>query len=211
MNFDKTRLRTYKSVEECDELLSKGSANGGIAAAFDDFSCMKILLSQYCTKYTMVQSIYKTYGLGFAIFPKGSPFMSNVSRTILNVTEGEKMKEIEKTWLGDQSECSSSNTQISSGNLSLETLKDRGGIDIVQSIGTSDASPSTNCVTSPTSCSVHMEPKYTSSKYSRTPRIFSIPSQHGQSFLLVEANEQIGNLNSNQEGQRAPEIVYENY
>ena len=65
INFDPTKLRTYRSVEECDELLSKGSANGGIAAAFDDIPCMKVLLSQYCSKYTMVQSIYKTDGLGF--------------------------------------------------------------------------------------------------------------------------------------------------
>ena len=27
INFDPTKLRTYRSVEECDELLSKGSAN----------------------------------------------------------------------------------------------------------------------------------------------------------------------------------------
>ena len=65
MNFDPTKLRTYKSTEECDELLSKGSANGGITAAFDDIPCMKVLLSQYCSKYTMLQSIYKNDGLGF--------------------------------------------------------------------------------------------------------------------------------------------------
>ena len=65
MNFNPTNLRTYKSTEECDELLSKGSANGGIAAAFDDVPSMKVLLSQYCSKYTMIQSIYKNDGLGF--------------------------------------------------------------------------------------------------------------------------------------------------
>ena len=50
INFDPTKLRTYKSTEECDELLSKGSAIGGIAAAFDDIHFMKVLLSQYCSK-----------------------------------------------------------------------------------------------------------------------------------------------------------------
>ena len=65
MNFDKTRLKTYKSIEECDELLSKGNANGRIAVAFDNIPCMKILPSQYCSKYTMVQSICKTNGHGF--------------------------------------------------------------------------------------------------------------------------------------------------
>ncbi|KAF3947220.1 hypothetical protein CMV_026617 [Castanea mollissima] len=121
MNFDPAKLRTYKSIEECDELLSKGSANGGIAAAFDEVPGMKILLSQYCSKYTMVQSIYKTDGLGF-VFPKGSPFISDVSWAVLNVTEGEKMKEIEKAWFGDHRNCSSSNTQVSSGRLSLESF-----------------------------------------------------------------------------------------
>ena len=65
MNFDVSKLMAYKSVEECDELLSKGSANGGIAAAFDEIPCIKILLSKYCSKYTMVQSISKIDGLGF--------------------------------------------------------------------------------------------------------------------------------------------------
>nr|POE92241.1 glutamate receptor 2.8 [Quercus suber] len=97
MNFDPAKLRTYKSTEECDELLSKGSANGGIAAAIDDAHFMKV-------------------------FPKGSPFLSDVSWAVLNVTEGEKMKEIEKAWFGDQSNCSSSNTQVSSGSLSLESF-----------------------------------------------------------------------------------------
>ena len=65
MNFDPAKLRTYKSIEECDEILSKGSANGGIAAAFDDIPFMKVLLSQYCSKYTMIPSIYKNAGFGF--------------------------------------------------------------------------------------------------------------------------------------------------
>ncbi|KAL4600885.1 hypothetical protein ACB092_11G232400 [Castanea dentata] len=109
MNFDPAKLRTYKSIEEWDELLSKGSANGGIAAAFDDVPCTKILLSQHCSKYAMV-------------FPKGSPFVSDVSWAVLNVTKGEKMNEIEKAYFGDHSSCSSSNTQVSSGSLSLESF-----------------------------------------------------------------------------------------
>ncbi|KAM4122559.1 hypothetical protein ACB094_01G093000 [Castanea mollissima] len=214
MKFDPSKLRTYKSVEECHDLFSKGSANGGIAAAFDDIPCMKSLLSQYCSKYTMVQSIYKNGGYGF-VFPKGSPFVSDVSWAVLNVTEGKQMKEIEKKWLGDQSDCPSSNTQVSSGSLSLESfwglfliagitslsaliisfsmflykerlqiwirfdsknsiwrrirhalrifdnkdlsshtfknkaLKDKDDINCVHEIGASDASPSTNCPTSP--------------------------------------------------------------
>ena len=65
MNFDETKLKQYKSMEECDELLSKGSANGGIAAAIDSTHSMKLFLGKYCSKYIMVGSIYKTDGLGF--------------------------------------------------------------------------------------------------------------------------------------------------
>ena len=56
------------------------------------------------------------------VFTKGSPLVSDVSRAVLNVTEGEKMKEIEKAWFGDQSNCPSSNTQVSFGSLSLDSF-----------------------------------------------------------------------------------------
>ena len=65
MKFDETKIKAFKSTEECDELLLRGSANGGIAAAIDDIPCMKLLLRKYCSKYTMVETIYKTNGLGF--------------------------------------------------------------------------------------------------------------------------------------------------
>ena len=56
------------------------------------------------------------------VFTKGSPLVSDVSRVVLNVTEGEKMKEIEKAWFGDQSNCPSSNTQVSFSSLSLDSF-----------------------------------------------------------------------------------------
>ena len=65
MGFDETKLKVYNSTEECDELLSKGSANGGIAAAIDEIPYMKLFLGNYCSKYTMLESIYKTDGFGF--------------------------------------------------------------------------------------------------------------------------------------------------
>ncbi|GMY29121.1 glutamate receptor 2.8-like [Fagus crenata] len=121
MGFDEMKLKVYNSTEECDELLSKGSANGGIAAAIDEIPYMKLFLRNYCSKYTMLESIYKTDGFGF-VFPIGSPLVSDVSRAILNVTEGEKMKQIEKAWLGEQTNCPDSSTQVSSGGLSLASF-----------------------------------------------------------------------------------------
>ncbi|CAK7354088.1 unnamed protein product [Dovyalis caffra] len=94
LGFDKSKLIVYSSTEECDDLLSKGSGNGGIAAAFDEVPYMKLFLSKYCSKYTIIGPTFKTDGFGFA-FPKGSPLVPDVSRAVLNMTEGDKMKEIE--------------------------------------------------------------------------------------------------------------------
>jgi ionotropic glutamate receptor len=65
MNFDTSKLRQYNSTDQCNELFSNGSANGGIAAAFDEIPYVKLFLGQYCSNYTMVASIYKTDGFGF--------------------------------------------------------------------------------------------------------------------------------------------------
>ncbi|KAK7828661.1 glutamate receptor 2.8 [Quercus suber] len=247
--------------------------HGGIAAAFDEIPCIKTLLSKYCSKYTMVQSISKTDGFGFVsslslmhVFPKGSHFISDVSRAILNVTKGEKMKEIAKTWLGDQSDCPSSNTQVSSGGLSLESflgpiphcrhcflissrnllfhkiwihfdsknsiwrrirhalrifdnkdlsshtfrnraLTERGNIDCDHCIGAGDASPSTNCLTSPIRYSVHMEPEFTLSEDSgTTSRECFIPNPHGHQQKLMSKLAP----KSKSRGSKAQEIAVEN-
>ncbi|KAB1202887.1 Glutamate receptor 2.7 [Morella rubra] len=122
MNFKTHQLKQYNNTEECDELLSKGSANGGIDAAFDEIPYMKLFLGKYCSNYTMVQSIYKTDGFGF-VFPKGSPLVADVSSAILNITEGDQMKQIEDSWLGAQTNCpDSNNPQVSSGSLSLSSF-----------------------------------------------------------------------------------------
>ncbi|CAK7354074.1 unnamed protein product [Dovyalis caffra] len=114
-------LMVYSSLEECDELFSKGSGNGGIAAAFDEVPYMKLLLSKYCSKYTMVEPTFKTGGFGF-VFPKGSPLVADVSRAVLNFTEGDKMKEIEDAWFGKKSRCLDSDTSVSSNSLSLKSF-----------------------------------------------------------------------------------------
>ncbi|KAG8384025.1 hypothetical protein BUALT_Bualt04G0075200 [Buddleja alternifolia] len=122
MLFSESRLVAYNTVEEMDELLSKGSGNGAIAAAFDEIPYIKFFLARYCRKYSMVGPVYKFQGFGFfssltlpikvllyelrfrgkskgglltmagdwdsKAFPKGSPLASDVSRAIINVTEG---------------------------------------------------------------------------------------------------------------------------
>ncbi|KAL3844312.1 hypothetical protein ACJIZ3_001715 [Penstemon smallii] len=121
MKFDETRLLAYNSVEECNDLFSKGSGNGGISAAFDEIPYIELFLAKYCSKYTMVGPTYKTDGFAF-VFPIGSPLVPDVSRAILNVTEGDKMVGIEKKWLGDKTKCPDSTNLLSSNNLGLESF-----------------------------------------------------------------------------------------
>ncbi|XP_012855810.1 PREDICTED: glutamate receptor 2.3-like [Erythranthe guttata] len=108
--FNESQLRPFNSAEEMDELLSKGSANGGIAAAFHEIPYIKMFLGKYCSKYMMVGPTYKAAGFGF-VFPIDSPLVPDVSREILNVTEVQKMVDIEKKWLGDESKCPDTDTK----------------------------------------------------------------------------------------------------
>ncbi|CAK7354098.1 unnamed protein product [Dovyalis caffra] len=140
LGFDNSKLLVYNSLEEWHDLFSKGSGNGGIAAAFDEVAYLKLFLSRYCSKYTMIDPTFKTGGFGFVkslsnlgisissmankcivshVFPKGSPLVPDISRAILNVTEGEKMKQIEDAWFGKKSSCPDSSTSVSSNSLSL--------------------------------------------------------------------------------------------
>ncbi|KAL6556550.1 hypothetical protein OROGR_005838 [Orobanche gracilis] len=100
MKVDESRLKEFTSMEQLDEFLSKGSKNGGIGAAFHEIPYIKLFLGKYGSKYTTAGPMYKANGFGF-VFPIGSPLVPDVSRAILNVTESQKIVEIEKKWLGD--------------------------------------------------------------------------------------------------------------
>ncbi|CAJ2643709.1 unnamed protein product [Trifolium pratense] len=122
LGFPDSQLITYQSPEECNELFIKGSVNGGIDAAFDEVPYVKHFLGIYsCSKYVMVEPKFKTGGFGYA-FPKGSPLVADISRAILNVTQGGKIKTIENTWFREPS-CLNSNTDIFlNNNLGLESF-----------------------------------------------------------------------------------------
>lgn len=59
--FHESQLKSFGSAEECDELFS----NGTIAAAFDEVAYLKVILSENCSKYAMVEPSFKTAGFGF--------------------------------------------------------------------------------------------------------------------------------------------------
>ncbi|XP_010521873.1 PREDICTED: glutamate receptor 2.7-like [Tarenaya hassleriana] len=117
LGFDESKLRPLDSPDEVDELFSKGR----IAALFNEVPYLKIIRSQYCTKYTMVEPSFKTAGFGF-VFPKGSPLTGDVSKAILDVNEGEEMRQIEEKWFNRQNNCSDPNTALSSNSLSLSSF-----------------------------------------------------------------------------------------
>ncbi|XP_034890040.2 glutamate receptor 2.8 [Populus alba] len=121
LGFDESKLIVYNSTEQWDDLLSKGSGNGGIAAAFDEVPYTRLFLSKYCSKYAMIDPTFKTDGFAFA-FPKGSPLVPDVSRAVLNMTEGDQMKKIENAWFGKQSNCPDSSTSVTSNSLSLKSF-----------------------------------------------------------------------------------------
>ncbi|KAL7187165.1 hypothetical protein ACSBR1_037269 [Camellia fascicularis] len=117
MNFSDSQLKGYNTVEgELDAALS----NRSIVAAFDEIPYLKLFAGRHCSKYTMVAPTHKTGGFGFA-FRKGSHLVRDVSTAILHVIEEDKMSEIEKTWLQNNS-CPDSSSTVSSSSLSVHSF-----------------------------------------------------------------------------------------
>ncbi|KAK4277271.1 hypothetical protein QN277_015289 [Acacia crassicarpa] len=120
MGFQDYQLKIYNSTESCHKLFEKGVENGGIAAAFDEIPYVKLFLGNYCSSYIMVEPTFKTGGFGF-VFSKGSPIVADMSRAILNVTQGNEMKRIESEWFKG-SNCPDSKALVSSNSLGLESF-----------------------------------------------------------------------------------------
>ncbi|XP_056846512.1 glutamate receptor 2.5-like isoform X2 [Raphanus sativus] len=107
--FKESKFKIYNSPEEMRELFLKTSSNGGIDAAFDEVPYVKLFMAKYCQKYTIIEPTYKADGFGFA-FPLGSPLVPDISREILNLTEGETMRAIENKWFVEEKNCPDRNT-----------------------------------------------------------------------------------------------------
>ncbi|CAL9761895.1 unnamed protein product [Musa acuminata subsp. burmannicoides] len=109
LGFEESKLKPFRSPQQYHEALS----NGSVAAIIDEIPYLRVFLKDYCDNYTMAGQTYKTGGFGYA-FPKGSPLASDLSRAILNITEGEEMTEIERRWFGDQTSCPNQGSTLSS-------------------------------------------------------------------------------------------------
>ncbi|MQM19302.1 hypothetical protein Taro_052303 [Colocasia esculenta] len=133
--FDDKKIISYKTTDQYAEALSKGSSNGGVSAIFDEIPYIKVFLSQFCADYTMAGPTYKTDGFGF-VFPRGSPLVPDISRGILNVTEGEEMTRMEKKWFQERASCpSQDNKLMSSTGLTLKSFEGlffiTGGVSVL--------------------------------------------------------------------------------
>ncbi|GLT81647.1 hypothetical protein SLE2022_000840 [Rubroshorea leprosula] len=119
LTFDRSKMKKFTSLEVLDELFT----NGSIAAAIDEIPYMNLFLTNksHCNKYTtLTEPTFRTDGFGF-VFPRGSPLVADVSRAILNVTEGLRTGDIENAWK-KQTNCPDSSTLDSSNSLSPDSL-----------------------------------------------------------------------------------------
>lgn len=68
-------LVPYDTLEQLNDLLTKGSRKGGVDAAIDEIPYMKLFLGIYGGNYTMTVSQYSTGGFGFVSPFIFSPFL----------------------------------------------------------------------------------------------------------------------------------------
>lgn len=78
LDFNVSRIKSYSSVEQYHDALSKGCHNGGVDAILDELPFIKIFLDKYGeTNYKLLGSSYKTGGLGFVSYSLSKPLYSN--------------------------------------------------------------------------------------------------------------------------------------
>ncbi|KAL5559609.1 hypothetical protein UlMin_035820 [Ulmus minor] len=117
IDFKSYQIKEFQNLQNLEELFLSGEIN----AAYDEIPYLKYFIAKHCSKYAMVGPIYKTNGFGFA-FSKGSSIVGDVSRTILNVTESDKMEAIENAWFTPQSSCQESSIGSNSDRLGLNSF-----------------------------------------------------------------------------------------
>uniref|UniRef100_A0A0D9XDY7 Glutamate receptor n=1 Tax=Leersia perrieri TaxID=77586 RepID=A0A0D9XDY7_9ORYZ len=126
LNFNTSKVKAYDTPDDFYDALQKGSNNGGIAAFVHEVPYIKLFLAKHCKEYTMVGPFYKTAGFGYA-FPKGSPLLGDISKAILNITEGDTIMQLENKWIGYQNDCKSGDSAVGSvsdpDKLSVDSFK----------------------------------------------------------------------------------------
>uniref|UniRef100_A0A0D6QSD2 Glutamate receptor n=1 Tax=Araucaria cunninghamii TaxID=56994 RepID=A0A0D6QSD2_ARACU len=114
-----SQLHDYSSPEDYATALSKGPKNGGVAAIFDEIPYIRVFVSTHCG-YTTIGPTYRTGGFGF-VFPKGSSFVSDVSKAVLDLSESSEMQRIQNKWF-NMTACTKAGAQVDSDRLSMESF-----------------------------------------------------------------------------------------
>nr|AGT16341.1 glutamate receptor [Saccharum hybrid cultivar R570] len=117
IGFDRSKIRPYDTPDDFHIALSNEGRHGGVAALVLEVPYIKLFLAKYCKGYTMVGPIYKSAGFAFAL-PKRSPLLTEISRAILNITEGDSIIQIEKKWI-DQNSCQNEEKVADSGAIAF--------------------------------------------------------------------------------------------
>ncbi|KAJ0795904.1 putative periplasmic binding protein-like I [Helianthus annuus] len=101
VNFFDTRLKSYHTIEELADALSKGSKKGGVDAVIEEIPYIKEFLAQYPFGYSVVVSEDVTNGFGF-VFPKGSPLTLEISTQIARLREDGTLQNLQSKWFGQK-------------------------------------------------------------------------------------------------------------
>ncbi|KAK3133387.1 hypothetical protein QOZ80_6AG0535890 [Eleusine coracana subsp. coracana] len=112
--FPPSRLQPYRAAQSFHEALIDGT----IGAIVDETPYLRLFLKSYCDNFTVTAQTNRTGGFGFA-FPKGSPYVADLSRAILNLTESDELSLIERKWFGDAEGCAVQGSQFTSASLSF--------------------------------------------------------------------------------------------
>ncbi|XP_047052477.1 glutamate receptor 2.8-like [Lolium rigidum] len=113
--FPQVRIMRYTTARSFQEAL----LNGSIGAIINETPYFNIFLGTYNDNFTMTDQRNMTGGFGFA-FPKGSPYVTDLSQAILKLTENNEINRIERKWFGDPK---GNDSQFTSGRLSFKSFR----------------------------------------------------------------------------------------
>ncbi|XP_068649184.1 glutamate receptor 2.7-like [Aristolochia californica] len=119
---DESNLKPCGTAKEYANALELGSANGGVSAIVDEIPYIKVFLRSYCRSYTMAGKTYRTGGFGF-VFPRDSPMVSNVSRSILQLFSDGSITQMEDKWFANKTCLNPLETTDFNYELSLSSFK----------------------------------------------------------------------------------------
>ncbi|TXG66812.1 hypothetical protein EZV62_008087 [Acer yangbiense] len=94
LDFKNNNIRNFSSANNYAEALRTRE----IEAIFLDVPIAKLFVAKYCKEFIIAGPTYKTGGFGF-VFPKGSELIPDINKSLLNLSEEGKLRELENKML----------------------------------------------------------------------------------------------------------------